>query len=446
MGVGSAATEVIDGHEYAVLDVYNSTADSVIEQFMNEHYYTKFVLQDNLLLTTPNYPGNSAVDTARVIWSSSSSALTGKSLWVILDLNGHTVSGQSPVTGFEIFGEHIEIHDSSAAGTGRINLPLRFYSRKTNLYIDIYGGTFGTIMPHNNIEDHSLNVFFRVHGGSIEYLTVDPRFTGMGPYLNLELYGGRVGGVHPDVKVPAYLQVDETGIRPYAYYAVSPSTLYSGVYNYEMGRAWELSVQQMLTLPMTDDQPYYLWGRNQNSAYEYLDLQYAGTQTVDVADAGVVNMLNWTYSNRANAAGSLTVNNEYVAGSGWRNTVSFNTGGGWEILTIPVKVAKHTDYALNFSVKAPDFKTYLEREGLFFGVTNKPIPENGDTLETQPNSVLTYTQIKSNYQGTINLQFNSGDSEVIYLLINGGYIDDGLNDVSFVFDNLQLTAKQNMWA
>lgn len=70
------------------------------------------------------------------------------------------------------------------------------------------------------------------------------------------------------------------------FFAISTSNTVSGTYNYELGHSWELTLDQMLTCRIPDDQTYYLFGRYLDGAYQPLNLRYA-------TPTAVGNMSTW---------------------------------------------------------------------------------------------------------------------------------------------------------
>ena len=68
---------------------------------------------------------------------------------------------------------------------------------------------------------------------------------------------------------------DESGkptavISP-ANFTVSTTDLVAGAYNYAYGYAWELTATELNKLEIPANKTYYLWGRNRDGWYEYLD-------------------------------------------------------------------------------------------------------------------------------------------------------------------------------
>lgn len=243
-GVVRADTELYDGFEYLVFDVYNDTDVNDICTVCNDNNYVKLVLREDRIK-----PG------VREYWGNAAACGHAK----IIDLNGYTLS----LARFDTNARWLEIWDSSAAQTGQI----------------ICTDTFSL---QSNLQGCN------IRGGTIKAPTIN--YYG----IRFHFYGGRLecertvveSGSSVKFSVQPYVTVtyDEYGrvlaSAAHDYYAVSPSDLFSGAYNNVYGCAWELNAKQLYDLAIPTDQTYYLWGRNRDGGYEYLNLCYIGGKWV----------------------------------------------------------------------------------------------------------------------------------------------------------------------
>ena len=62
-------------------------------------------------------------------------------------------------------------------------------------------------------------------------------------------------------------------VPSHAYYTVSASDILLGEHNYEFNLGWDLTVGELSKLAIPNDRTYYLYGRNADGAYEYLNIQ-----------------------------------------------------------------------------------------------------------------------------------------------------------------------------
>lgn len=116
------------------------------------------------------------------------------------------------------------------------------------------------------------------------------------------------------------------------------------------------------------------------------------------------------------------------------NTVDLVARSGWEIAYTPVKVQTNTNYTISVDYETPDFVPLGGYYGIGLIVTTAT--PSGDC-----NAVLLDEkryQMAPNAYGHAELTFNSKDYSVIYIGINGGYVNDGLT-YRFRFGNWKLT-------
>ena len=131
------------------------------------------------------------------------------------------------------------------------------------------------------------------------------------------------------------------------------------------------------------------------------------------------NMTHWNkYSLNENIGTSYNYENK-------QSSISINTAGGWEIIGTQVQVLKNTNYTINFNMlsgatNSPSSKPRLQ-------VLNAaPVNNNNSSTE------IAYLDLVSN--GSKKLTFNSGDNETLYIIINGGYLNDG-STYTFTFSD-----------
>ncbi len=115
------------------------------------------------------------------------------------------------------------------------------------------------------------------------------------------------------------------------------------------------------------------------------------------------------------------------------NTVEINPQSGWEIAYIPVKVQTNTNYTVSVDYETPDFTPLGGYFGIGLLVTHST--PSGDCNAVKINSF----QMAPNAYGTASITFNTGNYSVIYIAINGGYINDGQGIKTFRFGNWKLT-------
>lgn len=115
------------------------------------------------------------------------------------------------------------------------------------------------------------------------------------------------------------------------------------------------------------------------------------------------------------------------------NTVEIDPKGGWEIAYIPVKVQTNTNYTVSVDYETPNFTPLGGYFGIGLLVTNAT--PSGDCNAVKINRF----QMAPNAYGTASITFNTGNYSVIYIAINGGYINDGQGIKIFRFGNWKLT-------
>lgn len=272
-GVAGAATEIVDGHEYAVLDVYGNTSFATLNEFFQNNKYAKLVLKENVACN--NYNSD--------FYCNSSS--------IIIDLNGYNF--QSRGTGFNC--QSLQIMDSSAAGTGSLtfgmaysycrtfilhsgtitdNFALGTDSSKT-LQCYIYGGNIEETIYFQGYSNNF--IYFCMLGGSVGCVLNESIFTDYNIEINL---APCVSGDLTTRFAGDYYFLATDLIAADYYYAVSTTDLISGAYNYAYGYAWELTAAELSRLEVPSDKTYYLWGRNKDGWYEYLDLCYVNGELI----------------------------------------------------------------------------------------------------------------------------------------------------------------------
>ena len=190
----NAATETIDGHEYAVINIDQSTSENTTNAFW-ENQYIKVVLQEDIVYNTPS---KSLGGSDAYVWRNEGVGSAAAGPRVLFDLNGHGITVGDGIVYFGILTRHISIYDSSAAGNGYIKGSLKLYSRRVDLTVDIYGGTFtDLVFGDANVDDASYQITYNIYGGSINYLGVT--HDDVGPATHVVINGGYVGGVQAGI-------------------------------------------------------------------------------------------------------------------------------------------------------------------------------------------------------------------------------------------------------
>ena len=298
--------KTVDDYAYAVLDVYRDTRASDIESFVRNNEKAKIVFQENWV-----YNGSSYL------------FLDGTQC--LLDLQGHVVdlAGQS----IEGYFTYLELVDSSPTGSGVLqnvsNLQVgykngicvvvrsgtyNFIANGIYLITDtkypqspmsfyLYGGTVnaarGVVFKPINLKQPATFYMYggRISGIGISYhhgLSTKTDLTGyqlttvLAPYVQ--------GKVYDDYYIPPYAQLTEV-VRisePFSapeIFAVSKSNIVCGIYNFEYNYVPNINSITLKNLVVPNDTIYYLWGRNADGIYEYLNTYYDGSKRTWVAVA-----------------------------------------------------------------------------------------------------------------------------------------------------------------
>ena len=176
---------------------------------------------------------------------------------IVLDLNGH----------------HLVTTDSSGGGWYPV------FQCTTLEYTDtsLTGGSIGTtVIGGVKSVVCSGNGSYVIGSGSSSAIDITIRG---GKSVTFSFWGS--GGLaNANLTVAPYMLAlnDSNSWRVYRpthnSYIISTSTIVSGAYNYEFGQVWDLTVGQLANLAVPDDKTYYLWGRNADGAYEYLNIYY----------------------------------------------------------------------------------------------------------------------------------------------------------------------------
>lgn len=279
-GVVQAATEVIDGHEYAVLDINGDTTLATIQAFTKANPYSKLVLQSDWLFVADE-------KTNAAVFSDYSFSSQG----VILDLHGYTIKVSRTVTNItasvNISSHYVEVRDSSATGTGTIDATFLYVhskslssamklvlrggnfsqvhidghdnkstSNQTALQVEVYGGTVSQFIKYN-VRSVDTVAELKVTGGVVRNAVVENVKAGDLTNYQLKITnttGNQIGNVKYD----------------YDYYAVSTTPYASGAYNDVYGYVWEINITELSSFRTPADKTYYLWGRYADGWYEYL--------------------------------------------------------------------------------------------------------------------------------------------------------------------------------
>ena len=242
----NAATEVIGGVTYEVIYLTsdsNANLQKVNATTTTGNYH--FILQADWDLST--LQNNPTVRGASVIW----------------DFNGYGVNrGGGHHLQFNSI-DTLELTDSSPVWHSQLGTPFPVFSGRprfmyvsgnVRMILEIWATNFC-----NNIKIRSAN-YFQL------YLTT----------------GTSIGNT--GFTFPAFMQlapVTSDNVRTFTstsdYYLVSTVNhgIVSGAYNYEFGGyVTDLTVGELSKLAVPTDKTYYLWGRNADGAYEYLNIVY----------------------------------------------------------------------------------------------------------------------------------------------------------------------------
>ena len=246
--VAHAATEVINGITYQTIEIPGDRDPKASMAIFNGvsmgNYY--YYLTGNWDMVATDSHG------------------TLKGYNVILDFNGYSINSSATGEGgqFITFAcDTLELTDSSVSGGGGINVNDMSQTK--------------TMIASGNLGSCQLN------------------FSGTGKTMiirggqNVILYAWGVGGVAENagtlVVAPYMWRETLVSFGKYDaycyhsvcdYYTVSDSPLVSGVYNFEYSKQWDLTVGELSKLVVSDDKTYYLWGRNADGEYEYLNIVY----------------------------------------------------------------------------------------------------------------------------------------------------------------------------
>lgn len=144
------------------------------------------------------------------------------------------------------------------------------------------------------------------------------------------------------------------------------------------------------------------------------------------------NISNWT----KNMTSFPIFDNSYIDGT---NTLAYKGGAYFERIYLPVSVKAYTDYEFSFNFCSPTGFTAMygsnyEYAGVQLELTANSISSSflTGTLLTQP--------LNSNSNTTLehyNVKFNSQEYTTIYLVIDFGYMEDGI-DLELIYSNISL--------
>ena len=180
---------------------------------------------------------------------------------IIFDLNGHVVtsSGYTPTAAYYLTFScvNLEVTDSSTKGSGHVVAVLNDRVIKS---ITFSGNGSYTIESRH---DTSNPVAVTVRGGQRVYFQNDTKNSAGVNYT-----------VAPYMNVISNSDYGPTFAPSHDYYAVAESNQVTGIYNCEFSHAWNLTVGELAGLNLPADKTYYLWGRNADGAYAYLNIAF----------------------------------------------------------------------------------------------------------------------------------------------------------------------------
>lgn len=254
----TAATEVINGVTYEVVyldgDYYSNKAKLAPEESSGNYRYV-MTADFDMSFDATHHDCRFWIGGNAVIW----------------DLNGHTLTTNGWVSGGNVEMDYwsylclrctrFELTDSSAAQSGRLVGQGRWQNivmlECEDLVISGGGGLLA--VSYSGTHD-SASITFT--GGVYDTL----RFWGLNADENLV--------VAPYLNATYDADGRPTAVKPYDDYAVSTTDLAAGAYNYVYGYAWELNLTELNNLAISTDKTYYLWARDKDGWYHYLDLCY----------------------------------------------------------------------------------------------------------------------------------------------------------------------------
>ena len=243
-------SEVIDGIEYETIYLTNDSADNM--------------RKINMATATGNYH-YVMLNGWNLVTSKAKPYFYGAH--VILDCNSHALTATNYANGGYLprfcVTESLEI---TSSGKGTVNLnPIVFNTTPQTLIIS---GNIG-IYYHENLHLDETQVIIR--GTQYIYFNCDAEYANrnfiVAPYLNL-----KINSANQVTYAPSHTA-----------YAISTSNVVPGRYNYEFSLGWDLTVGELSKLAVPDDKTYYLWGRNGNGEYEYLNVVYRDGAWVSAA-------------------------------------------------------------------------------------------------------------------------------------------------------------------
>ena len=269
---------------------YNGS-DGLVSFVANENYEQDGLVYHTLYLTSDNADNINKVDACNQYkndniryvltddWDlrNNTANITFYNYAVIIDLNGCQVSFRRWTSeahcNFSFHTTWAEITDSSRVRRGVLNCT----AGALTLY-EIFSGTLtiagGTKIGSYGVIDTygSVNLVFK--GGS--YAT-NPLVRVMSGSVTMTFAAWVTTTYSDDGKL--------TAVNSANYFAVSDSKVISGAYNYAVGYTWDLTAGELWNLAVPVDKAYYLWGRNADGAYEYLNTYYDGSKRTWVAVA-----------------------------------------------------------------------------------------------------------------------------------------------------------------
>ena len=153
-----------------------------------------------------------------------------------------------------------------------------------------------------------------------------------------------------------------------------------------------------------------------------LDNNYGTTKQTVTFDG---DMTKWTkYQNYSGITTSYNSTSK-------TNTFKIKTGGGWEVIGIPITVTKNTTYSINFNYTiSTAYDQYQKYPGLIFQVLSGS-PASGANYSL---SVSTIYLPRTKTSGSATVMFNSGNYTKLYFCLNAGSVKDDLN-LTFTFSN-----------
>ena len=122
------------------------------------------------------------------------------------------------------------------------------------------------------------------------------------------------------------------------------------------------------------------------------------------------------------------------------NSFTITTAGEFEIIGFELDVVKNADYKITFDYEVPTYQNFSTYDGFGFQVLFAE-PLASDNLDRD---LATYYFPKTASKGTATVTFNSSNYTKVYIILNGGFINDG-QTVTFKIGNFEMTGTSKIY-